>query len=193
MSLTTSTPTSATASVPASTGRATHALVATSHRCEAEQSPSLVQPQRPVPRHALPEALPAQAPAAAGLHCAQVFIAPTQRVRPSVRLAQCASVVHSTHALATPASPPRRQCGREAIELAQSVSKLQVVVHMPTVASDDVQNWPAGQPLRLVAVAQPLMQRRVLASHTRPERESPQSESLAQPQNAVPGAGSMHA
>ncbi len=138
-SVLTSTETSTLASVPASMGRATQALVAVSQRCEAVQLLSLVQPQRPVPRHALPEALPAHESAAAGLHCAQVFIAPTQRVRPSVRLAQCASVVHSTHAFAMPALA-RRQCGRDAIEATQSVSKLHEVVHMPTVASDEVQN-----------------------------------------------------
>lgn len=186
----TSTVTSAGTSTDASgVDRVTQVLVAVAHICVAAQSTSRVQPQRPVPRQAVPDALIAQAVGAEGEHCAQVFMGPMQRVRPSVRLAHWASLTHSTQVFITPASPATRQRGRVGIDVAQSLSKLQVVVHVPTVApvaSDEVQNCPAGQWFRVGDAEHPATQRRVVASHTRPEVALPQSPSVAQPQKSAP-------
>jgi len=130
---------------------------------------------------AVPAMLPMQLRAMAGLHWAQLLL--TQRLRPSERLPQCMSVVHSTHwamalTLASLSLPPR-QYGAGTL---QSLSRLQVAVHIPIMLLSEVHESPSGQPLRPAPVAQPWMQRRVMVSQTRPEPAPPQSLSWAHPQ-----------
>lgn len=86
----------------------------------------------------------------------------------------------------TPASLAPRQRGRAGVTDAQSVSKLHVLVQVPTSdASFDVQKRPAGQWLRDASGEQPSTQRRVPGSQTRPDVLDPQSASVAQPQKAA--------
>lgn len=147
------------------------------------QSESAVQPQRPM-RQAAPVALAMQLERSSSVHCAQVLLGPMQRVRPSVRLAQCESIVHSTQAF-IPLPPPVwvRHTG---VAPMQSASRLQLVVQTP-VAPDmsAVQLWPIGQPLRPSPIAQPASQRRVMPLQMRPEPEAPQSASVEQPQKTI--------
>ena len=103
-------------------------------------------------------------------------------MRPSLRPAQSLSPRQATHAEG--AASPVRHSGRSIAVRRQSASKLQVVVQVPTaapVASSLVQKRSAGHPLRPIAGEHPATQRRVLASHTRPDVASPQSRSVAHP------------
>lgn len=139
--------------------RGSQRAVAGLHIREGEQSLSEVHPQSPLVRQAAPAASALHAELSVGLHSAQVFEGPIQRTRPSVRVAQCGSVTHSTQRSSLVGSIARRQWGRgsaQSVSITHTTQALRSPSHAPrglTQAERIAVVHSTQRPARVPAVA----------------------------------------